>query len=567
MQTTVGLIMQHGEFSTPGPGEGPGRGAGGEVRAKRFLTILVALSMTVAAVVVHTPGDARADSLEQGPAGDRAPDGHDGPPADVDRGDQVLGDGGPTGTDSVSEEEPSPESGGALDGESTLDRPRDPDEPAPAAPRIVGGSDVKLSYAPWQVALVLAGAPSDYDGQFCGGSILSSEWIVTAAHCVVSYGSVIRTADLRVRAGTATLSRTRMDAVPVRTIVVHPGYSDDAEGLPNDIALVRLSTPLRLRKGSMEAIAIATSKPGSGSDARITGWGSTWFDNGEGDLFNYNGTPRYPTVLQGTTVTTQSDTVCRDELALYGVDTVFDGALMLCAKAPGWWRDTCSGDSGGPLATRVGRTWRLAGITSWGVGCAWLSSGVYTNVANYRTWIEETILLPGTEPQLSDPERTADGYRFTITNHQQGFRYDVRIISGSGRVRVGRASGGQVPVTVSRVAQGAAVAVEVTASRAEHLTHSRTVTASALMRGTTPRVSRPVRTPDGFTFTITNFSAAVTYGYSPSAGVVTPGVPSGGVLPVTVSGLAAGRSATVRITASRAGYSETRAKVKGAALR
>jgi secreted trypsin-like serine protease len=541
------------------------------MRAKRFLTILMTLSMSLTAVVAHTPGDARADSVEPGPAGDRRSDGHDGYegdeglPADVDPDEQAPSDGGPTGADSLPEEDETavvPDVG--PDGESTLDQVLDPDERVPAETRIVGGTNVKLSYAPWQVALVFAGAPSDYLGQFCGGSILSREWIVTAAHCVVD-GGVMRTADLRIRAGTATLSTTRMDAVPVRTIVVHPAYSEG--GVSNDIALVRLSTPLQLKKGSMEAIAVATSKPGSGSEARITGWGSTWYRDAFGNLYNWNGTPRRPTVLQGTTVTTQSDFVCRDELSWYGLDTMFDGALMLCAKAPGWMRDTCQGDSGGPLVTRVGKTWRLAGITSWGVGCAWLSSGVYTNVASYRTWIEETILLPGTEPQLSTPERTADGYRFRITNHQQGFRYEVRITSGSGRVSVGKASGGQIPVTVSRVAQGASVTVEVTSSRAEHRTRSQTVTASALLRGTTPTMSRPVSTPDGFTFTITNYSAAVTYVYSSSAGVVTPGTPSGGVLPVTVSGLAKGKSATIQITPRRTGYTEPTARVKGSALK
>ena len=66
---------------------------------------------------------------------------------------------------------------------------------------------------------------------------------------------------------------------------------------------------------------------------------------------------------------------------------------MLCASIDGYVVDTCQGDSGGPLATFERGRWVLSGVTSWGSGCAWLSSGIYTNVANYNQWISGNVTV------------------------------------------------------------------------------------------------------------------------------------------------------------------------------
>lgn len=432
-----------------------------------------------------------------------------------------------------------------------------------ARPRIVGGKNVAISFAPWQVALVRDSASDDYSGQFCGGSIIAREWVATAAHCVSDGTTQMSASEVRILAGRAVLSDNSSSGVPVSEIVVHPDYDGISED--HDVALIRLSSPLALKKRSIEIIALPTSKPTAGSTGRITGWGSTWMFDEYGTPVNYYGTPLYPTVLQGTDISVQSDSVCQEELP----DGSWNSVTMLCATTPDFMRDTCYGDSGGPLATRVRGRWELSGITSWGVGCAWLSSGVYANVAHYRDWIEDTVLGPGSVPDVSQPVRTADGARLDVLNFDPGFRYQVSVTAGSGRVRVGKATFGVLPLTVTRVSPGASFTIEVTATRAGHVAHSTSIEATALQTGSRPVLSRPVGTSDGATFDVTNLADTYDYQVSITSGVgdVQFGTAAGGVLPVIVSGVARGRSVTVRVTTTREGHATLATSIRARALK
>jgi secreted trypsin-like serine protease/predicted RNA-binding protein with TRAM domain len=517
------------------------------------LTMMVPMSISVALAEVESGGPSAAPGAEPS----YAPDASEGEPHGSPAGGAVL----------LEERTEVDEQGGVPGADGVT-----PDVPPRAEARIVGGKDVKISFAPWQVALVSASAPNVWDGQFCGGSILSREWIATAAHCVVfGDGQVMPTSQLRVLAGSATLSRTNGSVASLRTvqeIVVYPDYSTD--DVRHDIALVRLSAPLTLRKGSVQTIALPASRASSGTSARITGWGVTWMiDSAFENAYNYYGTPLFPTALQGTTVTVQADSVCRDELSFVGLTDVWDTASMLCAKSPGWMHDTCSGDSGGPLATQTRAGWQLTGITSWGVGCAWFTSGAYVNVANYRTWIEGTILGPGSVPEISTLVRTSNGYRFDVTNHDPRFRYQVAVRSGSGRVRVGRPAPGGLPVTVSGVAPGATVRVEIITTRVDHVTQATSITGAALLAGSRPTTSRPVRSPGGFTFAVTNHNPAYTYDAVITSGVgsVSVGTATGGALPISVTGVAPGRSVTVRVSATREGHVAQSITVRSSAPR
>lgn len=440
-----------------------------------------------------------------------------------------------------------------------------------AETRVVGGKNVPISFAPWQVALVDPRAPDAWQGQFCGGSIISTEWIVTAAHCLDDGAQVTSTSHVRILAGDATLSSASGSVSPlrtVRTIVIHPSY-DGTMSEDHDIALIRLDSPLTFRRGSLEAIALPTAKASGGTTARISGWGATWMFDESYNGLNVYGTPLYPTRLQGTTVTVQADGVCSSELSSRGVGASWNATTMLCAKTPNWTRDTCFGDSGGPLATSTRSGWELSGVTSWGLGCAWASSGVYVNVANYRSWIEATTLGPGSVPAASALTQTTEGYRFDISNHDPAFNYRVVVRSGSGRVRAGRATPAGLPITVSKVRPGETVTVEIIASRAGHASQSTFVSGAALQVGIRPRLSRPTRTDAGFTFTVTNHDPAYSYAavITSGVGVVQLEVAEGSVLPVTVTGVARGRSVTVRITSTRTGHTTQVATVKSSAVR
>jgi uncharacterized repeat protein (TIGR02543 family) len=248
--------------------------------------------------------------------------------------------------------------------------------------KIVNGSVKPISYSPWQVALINASKSSNFQGQFCGGSVISREWIVTAAHCVDGDTTIN---SFRVLAGTATLSSTTLSGNFVNSIVIHPGWNPVTD--QNDIALVQLKVPLVLNAGTIETIEIPNTKAASGTTARITGWGSLLKRLPSADLASDY---LYPSELVGAEIFVNSDADCTAD---YTIDssTYFYADSMLCANDmetnPAQYIDTCQGDSGGPLATNDSGIWYLSGITSWGYGCAQGYAGIYTNVANYNSWI------------------------------------------------------------------------------------------------------------------------------------------------------------------------------------
>lgn len=241
-------------------------------------------------------------------------------------------------------------------------------------PLIVGGQQATIADAPWQVALISASATDEYNGQFCGGSLIATQWVATAAHCVVDNGSISAASSIKILAGQATLSQvSNSRAVSVSNIYVHPLYSSSADH--DDIALIKLTTPLTLVAGSIQKIDLPSAAPTLGGPVLITGWGSTAY-----------GGNNYPTVMRKTTVDILADSICNSSYA-----PGYDATKMVCAGSAALDRDTCQGDSGGPLA-RFGDTWVLQGITSFGNGCAnGADPGVYTEVYTYRSWINQYV--------------------------------------------------------------------------------------------------------------------------------------------------------------------------------
>jgi hypothetical protein len=146
------------------------------------------------------------------------------------------------------------------------------------------------------------------------------------------------------------------------------------------VALLRLSTPLTLNSTNVKAIPIVTKADATagvtnpGVVARVTGWGTT-----------SSGGSTLPTTLMTVDVNIISNSQAQSS---YPSETI--GADQIGAAAPG--KDSCQGDSGGPLTVLKGSTRVLAGVVSWGYGCADSRyPGMYARVSSFESWINSTI--------------------------------------------------------------------------------------------------------------------------------------------------------------------------------
>ena len=229
--------------------------------------------------------------------------------------------------------------------------------------RIINGEDTSIDEIPYQVSI------SFFGSHYCGGSIVAEQWVLTAAHCADEEPS-----DYKIRAGSSH-SHVGGSLHDVDKIIRHQKYFVSSVGIPNnDIALFRVTKPFTIDKTRqiIEMYEI-DEETKVGMYSVITGWGTT---NPE--------ISRPPTNLQTVTVPIISKDSCKKA---YEKLTNMD-AGQICAAYPEGGKDACQGDSGGPLVIDG----RLAGVVSWGEGCAVAGKpGVYTEVAYYREWIDKMI--------------------------------------------------------------------------------------------------------------------------------------------------------------------------------
>ncbi|TDV39705.1 S1 family peptidase [Actinophytocola oryzae] len=221
---------------------------------------------------------------------------------------------------------------------------------ASATEQIVGGS--RASIADHQYVVFLS-TPDGF--QFCGGTLVADNKVVTAAHCTIRKAP----GDVRVVAGREDKTSAEGITSAVTDIWIHPDYTDVRVG--SDVSVLTLDqrlpyTPLGLPDAN-DATLYAARTP-----ATILGWGRTAVD---GQSSQYLLKASVPLVADADCVNSYSD---------------YDAKAMVCAGLPDGGIDTCQGDSGGPLVVNG----RLAGLTSWGVGCAAPGNpGVYTRLGTY----------------------------------------------------------------------------------------------------------------------------------------------------------------------------------------
>ena len=142
------------------------------------------------------------------------------------------------------------------------------------ASRIIGGIETEVHEYPWQVGLVFTFIPVFNETPVCGGSIISNQHILTAAHCTDILGYPLNTTQIQVSVGEHDTSDSAFDLKTISKITRHPGYSP--LNAVNDIAILTLSSPLTFSK-SMAPICLpeGTSNTFAGDTATVIGWGRT----------------------------------------------------------------------------------------------------------------------------------------------------------------------------------------------------------------------------------------------------------------------------------------------------
>eukprot|EP00092_Neocalanus_flemingeri_P017447 GFUD01018873.1.p1 GENE.GFUD01018873.1~~GFUD01018873.1.p1 ORF type:complete len:621 (+),score=132.83 GFUD01018873.1:14-1876(+) len=233
--------------------------------------------------------------------------------------------------------------------------------------RIVGGNEASPHEYPWQIGLVSSFGSTPY----CGGSLISDTWVLTAAHCTTGSGA----SDIYVIVGEHDYTNPNdgQEKVQVARKLEHPNYNRNTNAF--DFCLLQLSSRVIFRREVQPVCLPSLGTPiADGSIATVTGWGTL-----------QSGGSR-PAKLHEVNVTTMTNAECTDDSTAYNPSDIT--AQMICAADGG--KDSCQGDSGGPLSVTVAAAEVLIGVVSWGFGCAAATApGVYARVESVIEWIND----------------------------------------------------------------------------------------------------------------------------------------------------------------------------------
>lgn len=257
--------------------------------------------------------------------------------------------------------------------------------------RIIGGTAIDISQRPYQAAIFING---EFQG---GGVIINNQWILTAAHVV--YGKA--TSTISVSTGYTNLNNDPARS-SVSQVIIHPDYVYSTSIVPNDIALIKLSSSLSFSANRTPVNISKSTSYASGTTAFTSGWGR-----------RYAGGAASLNQLYKTNVTITSS-----------------ANKLLTAQASN--TSPYEGDSGGPLTISSTDGDLLIGIVLGGSNPS-TSPFYFLNIGNYYNWIASYVSLYS----ISGPDLLCNGSTATFTISAPGATLELSpnlsIVSQSGK--------------------------------------------------------------------------------------------------------------------------------------
>uniref|UniRef100_A0A673IKS9 Serine protease 27-like n=1 Tax=Sinocyclocheilus rhinocerous TaxID=307959 RepID=A0A673IKS9_9TELE len=243
----------------------------------------------------------------------------------------------------------------------------------PLNTRVVGGTDAPAGNWPWQVSV-------HYNSRhICGGTLIHSQWVMTAAHCIISTNLNSWTLYLGRQTQITSAANPNEVRVGIQSITIHPKYNNPL--FNNDISLMKLSQPVTFTP-YIRPVCLASK--GSVFHNATFCWATGWGNIGK------NQPLPAPQALQEVEVPVVGSSQCSCQYKPVGDATIT--AQMICAGRAD--KGICQGDSGGPLLCKQGSVWVQAGITSFGTSLGCAKEGfpeVVSRVSEFHTWVTENV--------------------------------------------------------------------------------------------------------------------------------------------------------------------------------
>lgn len=313
--------------------------------------------------------------------------------------------------------EAGPEAGGEANARVEANADAEANAEADDGGRIVGGEIAPAGTVPWQIEIITTNrvTPDElaqdramgikrqaWETQHhCGGALIADGWVLTAAHCFVSKDDSLR--GLGERAVNLGAQDLRF-ATPMRIerVAIFGSYSRKGNK-KNDVALIRIEPIPGKTNAAIAArakpIRLLGSKPGDRPLALqdkviVTGWGITGAHE-DGDTRDLSRRPlRSSPELRQVALQVKPQAECREKVNSAASRGGL-GAGVICAGAGAEEsKDSCTGDSGGPMTRAQGREQVLVGLVSWGSGCGIKGRpGIYANITEpaIQKWIKRAM--------------------------------------------------------------------------------------------------------------------------------------------------------------------------------